>query len=541
MLNNISKLLNVVSLTKNDISLIVMYGSVIGFLSLVVPIAAQNLVTMVSFGTVIQPILVLTLIVFILLICAGVLRILQAILVENIQQRIFVKIGLTLAADLTKVDMSEIEGTQGGQLINRFFEVVSIQKNIGTILLSGAGVLIQSFFGLFLLAAYHPYLLVFDIIFISLLVLTIIIPFPGALATALDESEAKYEVAGWFEEMVRVPLLFRFLGNAEYACKRADDHIYNYIANRQKHFRKLIQHFVGTYIIQIFASTSVLFLGGILVVNNQVTLGQLVATEIIVTSLGVAVTKLGRYLENIYDLLASSKKVSELLSLKMELENSNLLSIQSPFQAAPSIHVDNLVLNSTKVNLTRKYNFSIASGERAVICGAKGKTVLIDTILGFKKPVSGMISFQGIPLSAYSITALRKDIDLIRGIQYFDGSLLDNLKIDTQDNIVRENLQRILNDFNLSETINHLKEGLNTNIHNLQKEFSSNELQKLMFIRPLLNKPKILVVDEALDSLAEKDCQMVLNKLMQPEHGWTLIVTTRHLTIAQYFKNRIYL
>jgi putative ABC transport system ATP-binding protein len=535
-------LIRLLAISKDEFYVIVTYGVVVGILSLVVPIAAQGLVTIVSFGTVIQPLIILATILCILLICANFLKLLQTILVENIQQKLFARVALTLATRLNQISMSELDEYRGTELVNRFFDIVIVQKNIGVILLNATGILIQAFFGLILLAIYHPALLVFDIIFLCSLAFVTILPFKKALASSLKESDAKFAVAGWLEEIVRIPTLFKFNGYNRFSFNEEDHQVFDYLKARQSHFKQLLKHIIGTYLIQIIASTSLLVLGGLLVINNQMTLGQLVAAEIIVTSLTTSVSRLGGTLESIYDLLCASEKVNFLLSRKTEAilqmphpENKDLALLP------PSIRVVDLQLQNKKLdNSNKRLTFTINAGEHAIIIGEKGagKSLLIDCLLGLSMHEDSLIYYNDVLLKEYNIQNLRKHIHFIRGIQFFDGSVLDNLTLGNK-NIQRPEIDALFVQFNLIDTMKKLPQGLKTTLYGLQKGLSSIELQKLMFIRAILSQPLLLVIDEALDSLPEKDVALVLGILMNPMYSWTLIATTRREDIAKYFNHRI--
>ena len=112
----------------------------------------------------------------------------------------------------------------------------------------------------------------FDIVLLFALALTIWLPWHSGIESALGESDQKYLVAGWLEEIARLSLLFKFSNNNKYAFKVADEKISNYIVARQKHFKNLIKHILIGYTIQVLASSSLLILGGILVIKNQLTL-----------------------------------------------------------------------------------------------------------------------------------------------------------------------------------------------------------------------------------------------------------------------------
>lgn len=536
----VKKLRAIVSLDANEARLLLVYAIVIGLLTLVIPITAQRLVTIVSFGTVIQPLFILGFILFILLFSSGITSILNAILVENIQQHIFGLSALKIAERLVYIRLDQLEEYRGTELVNRFFDVTTIQKNIGDLLLNGLGIIIQSILGLLLLAIYHPLLIVFDLVFIVLLIIVLWWPWKKALKFALLESDAKYALVAWLEEIARLPTLFRFQSYENFALERADDKVSAYLKARQSHFTNMLYHIGGTYCIQILASTSLLLLGGLLVMSNQMTLGQLVAAEIIVNTLGIAVTKFGRYLEKIYDLLASAEKVDVLLRIKTEISNHQEKEILAAFTTPPHIEVRNLYLpNSSR---TSALSFTLIPGERALILGKKGtgKSFLIRSLLNFNQQNQEKIFYNNCALIEYNLQSLRKNIVFICGNQLFDGSILDNLCLNHK-NISSFRIRQLLLDFQLDRLIDQLEAGLKTNLKGLHLQLSSVEKQKLMFVRAILTDPVLLVLDEVLDYFAENDLQIVLRQLLSSDRKWTVIATSCREEIGQYFQRNIFL
>lgn len=530
---------------RNEIGLIIIYSAIVGFFSLIIPVAAQGLVTFVSFGRITQPLFILGVAVFIALSCAAFFRILQIILVENIQQRIFAHTSLDFADTLPKLNMAIFERYRSTELTNRYFDIFTIQKALATLFISGAGVFLQALLGMLLLATYHPLLLTFDIVLIFFLVLVIWLPWRQALKTALKESSAKYEVAGWLEELARLPLLFKFNHYARYGYEIADDKVATYLTARQSHFSRLLQHIIGTHVIQILASTILLVLGGFLVIKNQLTLGQLVAAEIVVTALGESAAKFSTYLENIYDLLAAADKVDFLLDLPLEPNLSAQLKKQQvpvALDKAPAIVVKNLTFTqATGATVLSDLSWEVGAKEQLVIYGesGSGKTLLTKLLIGLCSASSGKIFYNSIPLQEYPLDNLRCKMSYINGIELYDGSLFDNLVM--HQAITLAQVREVLNDFQLGEKIAHLPEGLYTQLSENQHQLSSHELQMLMFVRAALAKPYVMIIDEVLDRLPNDYLTLLLSLFQFSFNESTLIVTTRRADIAAHFINKVIL
>jgi putative ABC transport system ATP-binding protein len=128
------------------------------------------------------------------------LRALSAFVVEALQQRLFVRAVADIARRLPRVDVGGVPAESGPELVNRFFDVVMIQKAAAALLLDGVSVALQAGVGMVLLAFYHPLLLAFDIVLLIALTALIMVPLRGAIRSSLKESSCKYETVAWLEE-----------------------------------------------------------------------------------------------------------------------------------------------------------------------------------------------------------------------------------------------------------------------------------------------------------------------------------------------------
>lgn len=544
---SINRIKNILAIGRDTYWVLLVYGISVSILSLIIPIAAQVLVNIVSFGTLVQPLIILTVIVFLMLASSAVLRIFQASLVEMIQQRIFTQVALQLAERLPRTQLSAFHQKRRVEWVNRFFDVFLVQKSVAGLLISGLDVLLQAIISMLLLAFYHPILLAFDICLMIALAFALWLPWKGGLESALQESQEKYEVAGWLEELLHNLTLFKVHNNVEFALKKADEKIVNYLLARKKHFKYLLYHFCGTYGIYVVASAALLGIGGYLVMRQQLTLGQLVAAEIMLSYLVSGIVSLGRYLENIYDLLASSEKVGTLLDLPIEepieASSQSLMDLNQSLKNPPHIQVEQLSYETpAQYSILNQVEFEVLSGDACAIIGGKGtgKSLLINLILGLIPLQKGIIKFNQLPIQEFPAYHLRDHFSLIKGTEIFTGTILENLVLHQQD-LSLEKIYSLLKSFDLFERITQLPEGLNTILPGNFRIFSTTELQKLMFVRALLAKPSLLLIDGALDQMAQQDVDLILGILSERKGKFTLIVTTRREDIANHFNYKVVL
>jgi ABC-type bacteriocin/lantibiotic exporter with double-glycine peptidase domain len=203
-----------------DFKVVIFYALGIGVLSLVLPIGVQALVNSVAFGSILQPVAILSLLVLAGMGLSGLFSLAQILVVELLQQRLFVRVALDLARRIPFLSLVASKREYAPQLMNRFFEVVLVQKSISKLLLDGVAILLQGTIGLLILAFYHPVLLAFSL---TLIVLTVFILFAlgrGAFRTSQKESTAKHGVLVWLENLAGSPILFKDPYCAKFGLER---------------------------------------------------------------------------------------------------------------------------------------------------------------------------------------------------------------------------------------------------------------------------------------------------------------------------------
>jgi putative ABC transport system ATP-binding protein len=511
-----------------DLRAVLVYAVGVGLFALTTPIAVQSLVNTVAFGSLLQPLVVLSILLLGGLVFAGALRALQYWVVELLQQRLFIRVVSDLSHRLPRVRARAMDQAHGPELANRFFDVVTVQKASATLLLEGLAVVLQTGIGLLMLAFYHPLLLAFDF-FLLVCVAGILFGYGRSAATAgLKESKAKYAVAAWLQELVRHPVAFRQRGGTEHALERADALARDWLGSRRKHFQYLFRQVLGALGLQAVASALLLGLGGWLVIDRQLSLGQLVAAELIVTAVLAAFAKFGKHLEAYYDLLAASDKLGQLVDLPMERE---LGESQPPRPGPASLVVRDVAFHYREdAPVLRGVDFSLQAGEKVALTGetAGGKSTLGELLYGLRTPKRGRVLLDGADTRDLSFATLRRDVALVGAApELFAGTIVENLRMG-QPGLPLGELRRVLEEVGLGEALSRLPEGLHTPLTTGGQPLSSGQRMLLHLARALLLRPRLLIVDEALDSLDARTRERVLRVLLSSEAPWTLLLITHH-------------
>ncbi len=518
------RLLDLLRPEKADIWAIVLFAAFIGGLMLATPIAVQQLVNSIAFGGLIQPVVVLALLLLVVLAFSAVISAVQHFVAELIQRRIFVRVVLDVAERLPRVQAQAFDRHHGPELVNRVFDVVMVQKVGSLLLLEGTTVLLQTTVGLVVLSFYHPLMLAFSGLLIAGILIVVVVMGRGAVRTAIAESSMRYEVIGWLEELALHASTFRDHDQRLYALSRADRLATAYVGARQEHYKIVLRQLSGALALQVLANSSLLALGGMLVVQAQLTLGQLVASELIITVIVAAVAKFGKQLEHFYDLLAAMDKLSILIDLP--LERSDGIDVE-PAPGPAAVELVDVSFGYDSKPLFEELSLRIGAGERLAIDGAmgSGKSALLDLLCGLRVPWSGSILIDGIDYREVNLEALRAQVALVREPEIFTATIRENVQVGRHpfsDYDVRQALDAV----GLLEEIRTLPEGIETRLSPSGRPLSQVQASRLALARALLAKPRLLLVDRALDDLDPMARERIGEVLFDPDAPWTLVVVS---------------
>jgi len=505
----------------------IVYSIVIGLLSLVVPIAVQSLVNTIAFGSVLQPLVILTLLVAFGLGVSTVINALRAGVVELIQRSLFARTAIDVTHRLLRVRADAFDRHHGPELVNRFFDVVTVQKSASLLLIDGLSIVMQTVIGMVLLALYHPWLLAFDVLLVAAMLFIVFVLGRGAIATAVKESKAKYALEAWLEQIATHLVTFKTTGGAAYATHRSQALLDEYLAYRAKHFKILIRQIVGSFALQAIASSALLGIGGWLVIERQLTLGQLVASELIVALMVSAFTKFGKQLEVFYDLLAAIDKLGALVDLPLEQVDGEA-TIPGSGPASLSVRQLSVSFDDSADPAVEVGALDLAPGERLGVTGhiGSGKSTLADVLFGLRMPTTGTVLIDDVDLRTLPPADLREHVTLVRGLEVFPGSVVDNVRLGRED-LSLADVTDALRRVGLLEELLELPDGLSTPLQPNGRPLSSRQAWRLMIARAIAGQPRLLVVDGLLDRLdVSAEGRALVDVLFDDRAPWTLVCIT---------------
>jgi ABC-type bacteriocin/lantibiotic exporter with double-glycine peptidase domain len=460
---------------------------------------------------------------------SGGLQIMQISLVEYLQRRLFTKASFEFAFRIPRLRSEAIMSNYAPELVNRFFDIMTIQKGLPKLLIDLSSGVIQIFFGLVLLSLYHPSFIIFSTALVLVLVAIFYTTGPIGLESSIQESKYKYKVAQWLEELARALNSFKLAGNTDLPLKRTDHTVNKYLLHRRAHFRVLVTQFSFVILFKAFVTGGLLIVGTILVVNREITLGQFVASEVIIILTLSAVEKIITYMDVVYDLLTAVDKLAQVTDIPLEKSGG----IDLPKQSIPtgySIDIKDLnykYKNSQEYAL-KNISLSIKAGEHICISGpgGSGKSSLTNIISGIYTDFEGIVTINNYSIRDLDLTHLRDKIGKnISQEDIFDGTILDNITVGKPLESVHDAVEA-LQQVGLQDEVNRLPEGLNTHLVSGGKGLSNSFVHKLILSRCLAKKPSLIILNDFFNGLKRTAKVELIQCLIDKSNHWTLVAVS---------------
>jgi ABC-type bacteriocin/lantibiotic exporter with double-glycine peptidase domain len=525
----LNRFINLLKLDKRDISQIFFYAIFAGLVSLSLPLGIQAIINLIQAGQVSVSWIVLVIVVIIGVALAGILSLMQLRITENLQQKIFVRCSFEFGYRFPKIKFSELYNQYPPELANRFFDTITIQKGTSKLLIDFSTALLQITFGIILLSLYHPFFIFFGILLLLLLYSIFRFSYNSGLSTSMKESKFKYKVVGWLQEIARNNFSFRKKDNFDFALSKNDSLVSQYLLYREKHFGIIKRQFSQLIVFKVIITAGLLFIGGFLVLNQQLNIGQFVAAEIVILLVINSVEKIVIGLETFYDVLTAVEKIGQIADFEMEETGSK----------EDGIEFSNITLETE--NLRFKFedsvdyvlnhiNLKINPSEKIYLEGsnASGKTTLIRLLSGLLQPTSGSFFINDDTYRKIDLMHYRKQIGtIIDGETPFEGTIFENITFNNP-NVSQENLKWAIESVDLGAFIKSLPDGLQTKIYPEGRQLSSSNAQKILLARSIVTKPKILFFEDPLDRMDDAVAKKIIDFLTSEKADWTLIVSSKN-------------
>ena len=524
------------TLEKKELLNIYFFAILSGLIYLSIPLGIQSIINLLFGGLVSTSLVILISFVVLGVLLNGWLTILQMQVNERIQRRIFTRFSLQFAYKIPRLDLMAIDDYYLPELVNRFFDTASLQKGLTKVLLEFPSASVQILFGLILLSLYHAAFLAFGAVLLILMYIILRSTYPKGITTSLEESNYKYEVGYWLEEVARTIKTLKFMGMSDFPARKADVLVSGYLDARAEHFKVLKIQYWAFVMFKVVITAALLILGAALVISQQINIGQFIASEIVIIMLLNSVEKIIGSLDVVYDMLTSLEKVSKILDKPEERENGlDILEISKA--EGVEIKAENLSYRFKDGNqyVLKNLNFEIKAGEKVCIFGSQssGKTTLLKLFTGGYLNYDGNLLFNGYPLGNYNLQKLRQEIGILPATtDLFSGTLYENLTLG-DNSISTAFILDIAEQTGLLPYLQSLKNGLDTMVDSIGKRLPRNTINKILLTRALLTKPRLLLLEDCWSSLEIVEQEKMVKNLTDAKHEFTLIAVTNDENFAQ--------
>ena len=529
------RLFKIIKSEKDDFKNVFLFAIFNGLLSLSLPLGIQAIINFLNAGELSTSWAVLVIFVILGVALVGFIQIKQLAITESIEQRIFTRAALDFAFRLPRIKQSAVQNKYMPELVNRFFEIITVQKGLSKILIDFSSASIQIIFGLLLLALYHPLFILLGVGLVILLYVLFRITGPSGLRTSLEESKYKFEVAHWLEEIGRTMNTFKLIGNSELPITRTDSLVVGYLKARKKHFKILVWQFSGMIIFKVIVAAGLIILGSILVIDRQINIGQFVASEIIIVLIINAVEKLILSMDTFYDLLTALEKVGAVTDLPLEShEGKDLRDMECDGGIDMKYNNVSFTYPDGHLPVIHNLNLEVKSGERICISGSdgSGKTTLFKITTGLFDSFEGTITLNGLPIRSLKVDALRAIIgDNFNESDVFKGTLYENIQAGVKE-VSYDDVMWASRLVGLDEFISTSPMGLETKIDPEGKRLASSITKKILMARCVAERPKILLIEDSITNLSPEERHTIYSRLLDSKYGWTVIIMSNDPAIA---------
>lgn len=523
--NPLRRLIRLLGTERKEIAYILVYAVLVGVVSLILPVGIQTTIELISGGVVFSSVYVMIGLVLVGVIVAGALQLVQMSMVEYLQRRVFVKAAFDFAYRMPRLQLEAFQGQYPPELVNRFFEVMTVQKGLPKLLIDLSAAAVSILVGLLLISLYHPFFVLFGIVLLTVLTLLFLITGPRGLRSSILESKYKFKVVHWLEELGRSMSTFKLAGNSDLPIQQTDYNVNSYLKNRKGHFQVLMTQFSFIIFFKAAVTGGLLIAGTMLVVNRQITLGQFVASEIVIILILNAVEKIIMNLDVVYDLLTAVDKIGQVTDLSIERTGG----LDFPSRPSAGLHVQVGNLSYPKEGgLLKSINFSLEPG--SVVCisgpGASGKSTLCNIISGFYSGYHGAVLLDGYSMRDLDLTHLRERIGRNgRHEDLFEGTLLDNLTVGNRS-VTTEFVLRAADQVGLTSELARLPDGLNTRVVSSGHGLPASLIQKMLLVRAIAKQPRLLILDDFGTGLTRPEKLSLIDSVAGTSRRWTVLMVS---------------
>jgi putative ABC transport system ATP-binding protein len=529
-------------LERHVLGLIFSYSVAIGLFSLIVPLTVQELVNTFAFA--IQPITIVTLatVMIMALLLVGAFRALQYYAVEVLERRIFARVAIAMTQHLPHLRFQAFKP----RYANLFAETIFMQRALSVLLVDMINVVVGGFVGMTILVFYHPYFLLYNALLLAGFNVVFFLLNHGGLKADLEMSHAKYDTLHWLQEISYNLLHFKSTDSQPLLMNRTDQLLDVYVATRRSRFAVLIRQYIGSLGWQALAHGGLIAIAGWLLGIGQLTLGQFVAAEVVVSGILINFDGVVKRMGHIYYFMTALTELNSFFSLPKD-QDAAILSVPLPDPTIHGIRVTCKELAFAPDGLPRVFegfNLEVTPGEKIGIYAgtAMAKTSLARVLAGLESPTAGVIRYNGVDLRHLDLNAVNRFRGFVLDSQLslFEGTLEDNIVLG-RSYVPYSDVQWALRFTELEEEVDTLPQGLKTSVRAPGRILAANLVLRILIARAILGRPQLLIFDGTFHNMPPAMRETILRRLCSKEEPWSVVFVSNDPNLFPHVDRRIVL
>jgi len=536
MINNstsvFSRFIGLLKPDYKEIKNIYIFAVFSGILSLGLPLGIQMIINFIQVGQVSTSWIILVLLVVGAIGFSGLLTIYQMRITENLQQRVFTRSAFEFAGRIPQMKLIDMLKLNANELTNRFFDTLTIQKGISKLLIDFTAAILQILFGLILLAFYHSFFIFIGLFLLVLLFIIVRLTAKKGFESSLKESSYKYKIANWLHDVSRTRFSFKMSSKEKMHMEKTNMHLHDYLGARDKHFSVLVQQYSFLIAFKILIALTLLIVGGFLVINQQMNIGQFVASEIIILLVLSSVEKLILSLEVIYDVFTAIEKIGQVTDLPLEVYEGERLEYNNEAGMAVSIRDLSFKSHFSPKKLLNHLSVEIQSNQLVSIVSdsSASSNALFYLLTGICDNAKGSISFDKVPQVNLNSADLREQIGtLFEHDHLINGSIFENIQFGRKDVSLKVVVQ-LSEEVGLADFIHSLPEKYETHIDS-EGHFIPRDVElKILLLRSMVKKPRLLLLYEPTAGINANQKEQIMN-MINASNCLTRMIATQDVEI----------
>ncbi|WP_158768376.1 ABC transporter ATP-binding protein [Paraglaciecola sp. L1A13] len=505
---------------RSFFAVVIAYSVVIGLLTLAVPIAVQTLINTIANIASTRAVITLAIVLFSTLLLSGCFAALRMRVMEYYERRVYARLVADLSLRTILAPHSYFEGSQNTSITHRYFDIMTLQKNVPSLMVDGIALILQMIVGFTLVSFYHPFLLAFNLCVILIMYIIWRLWSTQAKISAVRLSESKYSTAKWLSNLASANDFLKSSSQFDYAGKKTERYVSEYVDNHSRHFSFTFKQVVMFLVLYALASSALLGLGGWLVIDGQLSIGQLVAAELIMAAVFLGLSNFSNYLKLYYELYGTADKIGGVISMPQEAYEQT----SKPAPAGGALNFNNVIIKRKDESCLIDKN--IAQGDKYFVTTQSNWTqrTIVNLLKRYETPASGWINLDNNDLSDYDTYDLRQAVFVLDRSLIIECTIEEYIKMcapDVSTNEINVTLEKV----GLTDIINSLPLKLKTSISAVGTPLQPLEFILLKLVVVMLSKPKVLIINQHFDAIPTSRRERILK-----------VIEATNLTVL-YFSN----